>query len=183
MTCQLLVSVGSDTHPFDRIVHAVDAWLDHHASDVGAVLQHGTSAPPKHPDRWKRASPYLDFRELQGYLARSDVVVTQGGPTGIEEARRLGRQPIVMPRTPERGEHVDGHQVAFCRHLAATGAILLAESPDQLWTLLDGALAEPNSVRFTPSPDPTTGRTVQRFSELTNGLRVRRRPWRRRGPS
>lgn len=183
MSYRLLVSVGSDSHPFDRIVDSVDAWLDQGVQDVEAVLQHGTSSPPQHPDRWQRASQYLDFHELQGYLARADIVVTQGGPTGIEEARRLGRQPIVMPRTPERGEHVDGHQVAFCRHLAATGAILLAESPDQLWRLLDGVVSAPSSVRFTPSADPTIGRTVERFEELTHGLSVRRRPWRRRGPS
>ena len=59
------------------------------------------------------------------------VVVCHGGPGTIMLAATLGKMPIVMPRSSALGEHVDDHQVAFCKRIAADGAILLATTEDE----------------------------------------------------
>ncbi len=180
MTIKLVVTVGSDSHPFDRLVESVDAWLVGTNRRIEAAIQYGTSAPPRHLQCWSAAHAYLTFSELQEQLAGADVVITQGGPTGISEARRLGTQPIVMPRTPERGEHVDGHQVAFCRHLAGDGDIILAESARDLHDALDEAVEDPSRLRIDVDADPGTHEVVERFDELVCDLKLKW-PSRRRG--
>ena len=42
----LLVSVGTDHHPFDRLVRWAGAWLAAHPGAVRCLMQTGTSAPP-----------------------------------------------------------------------------------------------------------------------------------------
>lgn len=180
MTLKMVVTVGSDSHPFDRLVEAVDEWLVGAGFDVEAVVQFGTSAPPGHPEHWSAARAYLPFPELQEQLARADVIVTQGGPTGISEARRLGTRPIVMPRTPKHGEHVDGHQVAFCRHLAHEGDIILTETASDLHRALDAAAESCHQLRLDGVAGTSPSEVVGRFEQLVGGLRLTW-PSRRRG--
>lgn len=183
MTRTLVVTVGSDAHPFNRLVDAMDGWLVATSHDVEAIIQFGTSRAPAHPELWRGASPYLPFSELQSALAEADIVVTQGGPTGITEARRLGTQPIVMPRTHERGEHVDGHQVAFCRQLARAGQITLVETTEMLLRALDAALDSPSTSYLAPGEDPAVAAAVDRFAMLVRDLRPRGRARRKAGRS
>lgn len=181
MTCRLLVSVGSDAHPFERLVTGVDSWLAGTRHTVEATVQYGSTAPPAHHQAWDKAVAYLPHDELQFLLRTADVVVTQGGPMGIVEARRQGTIPIVMPRLHELGEHVDNHQLTFCRFLAEGGDILLVESLDQLHQALDAAAAAPLSVRI--DVDDARARveeSVARFGELVADLRPRWAWWTQR---
>ena len=61
----------------------------------------------------------------------ASAVVCHGGPGTIMLCVSLGKRPIVIPRAADRGEHVDDHQRAFSRRVAADGAILLAETEDE----------------------------------------------------
>ena len=137
----VFVSVGSDHHRFDRLVGWIDTWAAEH--DVDCVVQHGTATAPTR----SLALAYLDHAVLQDCLRAADVVVVQGGPMSIIEARRNGSRPIVVPRVPELREVVDGHQVVFCRKLAAEDMIDLAEDEPTLRRHLDRALAEPERLR------------------------------------
>ena len=52
--------------------------------------------------------------DLMGYYATASVVVVQGGPGSIQDARRTGAIPLVVPRRAEFDEVVDNHQVPLC---------------------------------------------------------------------
>jgi UDP-N-acetylglucosamine transferase subunit ALG13 len=67
-------------------------------------------------------------------LTSAQIVITHGGPATIAEARAAGRIPIVVPRRVAYGEHVDDHQLAYARWLAAVGEVLLVEDVSQLTT-------------------------------------------------
>ncbi len=136
----VFVSVGSDHHRFDRLVGWIDAWAAEH--DVDCVVQHGTATAPTSC----LALDYVDHAVLMDCLRAADVVVVQGGPMSIIEARRNGSRPIVVPRVPELREVVDGHQVVFCRKLAAEDMLDLAEDEPTLRHHLDRALAEPERL-------------------------------------
>ena len=127
--------VGTDHHPFDRLVRALDDWSVNAKARV--VIQHGTSAAPSHAEG--RASIPVD--ELGDLLRQASVVVCHGGPGTIAAAREAGKVPLVVPRRPELGEHVDDHQVLFVSRLAAEGRVLAPE--EGLQTALDAALADP----------------------------------------
>lgn len=48
-TATVLVSVGSDHHPFQRLVDWSDAWAIHRP-DVHVVVQYGTARAPEHTE-------------------------------------------------------------------------------------------------------------------------------------
>ncbi|MGH2812196.1 MAG: glycosyltransferase [Actinomycetota bacterium] len=170
-TPAIFVTVGTDHHPFARLIEWVDTWLEAGGGErARCFVQSGTSPRPRHAE----AADYLAYEEMERLMSGATVIVSHGGPGSIMQAAALGKRPIVIPRRHRLGEHVDDHQVAFARRLAAEGTIELAESEDRLHDVLDlgasGALA--------------TGRrrdgeavieAVRRFEALVSALPFHRR--------
>jgi UDP-N-acetylglucosamine transferase subunit ALG13 len=168
----LLVTVGTDHHPFDRLVHWVDGWLDSpggRAAGLRCLMQTGTSAPPAGGTGAVEWQAYLEFEALQAAMRDAAAVVCHGGPGTILGARHMGAVPIVVPRRHRLGEHVDDHQVAFSRRLAAEGSVFLAEHEAGLHGLLDRVAAEPAAFR-TPAEQRGTAAAVRAFERLVDDL-------------
>ena len=71
----VVVSVGTDHHPFDRLVGWVDEWSRVNPG-VRVLVQRGSSREPAH-------CPSLDllpYEKLCELFARAVVVVVHGGP-------------------------------------------------------------------------------------------------------
>ena len=163
----VLVAVGTDHHPFDRVVEWVDTWLEQGAAGrVDALVQYGHSQPPAVAE----GSALLDHEDLQDAMNRADVIVCHGGPATITEARRHGKLPICVPRDPERGEHVDSHQQLFARRMGTGGIVRLAETRDALWSALDAALSEPSTFRIASSANGVASASTDRFADLVSPL-------------
>ncbi|MEO3772565.1 glycosyltransferase [Micromonospora sp. B9E7] len=145
---RVLVAVGTDKHPFDRLVDWLAQWHAQVADPVGLTVQHGHTAVPPLPG----AVPFLGHDALQQAMADADLVVCHGGPATILEARRHGHLPIVVPRNPARGEHVDDHQLLFARRLGAAGLVALCETREALHDALTAGLADP--TRYAVATDP-----------------------------
>lgn len=145
---RVFVSVGSDHHRFQRLVNWVDSWARDRGIDC--LIQYGSAVGP----RYARGSAFLSHDDVLTCMRSADLVVVQGGPMSIIEARDSGRLPIVVPRLARRSEVVDDHQVAFSRQLAAEGLLRLAESEEELRAALDAGLADPRSHALAPSEDP-----------------------------
>lgn len=187
---RVLVAVGTDKHPFDRLVDWLREWHDEVAGEVRLTVQHGHTRADDLPD----AVPFLGHAELQAAMAGADLVVCHGGPATILEARRHGHLPIVVPRDPTRGEHVDDHQLLFARRLGAAGLVALCESRQELLDTLAAGLAD--RARFTVAVDAgaADGRraAVRRVGVIVEDLvaaaaqrhhRPWWRPWRGPGPN
>nr|WP_245713022.1 glycosyltransferase [Micromonospora nigra] len=176
----VLVAVGTDKHPFVRLVDWLGGWHPTVADRVALTVQHGHTPAPGLPG----AVPFLGHDELQSAMAGADLVVCHGGPATILEARRHGRLPIVVPRDPAHGEHVDDHQQLFARRLGEAGMVALCETRQALLDTLATALADP--ARFDVTVDAATeaGRhaAVRRVGTIVEELVAaaesrRRRPW------
>jgi UDP-N-acetylglucosamine transferase subunit ALG13 len=161
----IFVTVGTDHHRFDRLVEWVDGWLHERGGRAHCFIQCGTSGPPSIAE-W---SDYVSYDELQASIRRASAVVCHGGPATIMECRRHGLIPIVVPRRRDLGEHVDDHQGLFTRRLAAQQEIRLVAVREDLWRLLDAAVAEPEVFRKPPEVS-RTGETVERFARLVGTL-------------
>jgi UDP-N-acetylglucosamine transferase subunit ALG13 len=138
-TTVILVVVGTDVHPFDRVVQWTDAWLARQDPVPAAVVQYGFSASPSVAS----GDSLIPHERLQVLMQAAAVVVTHGGPATIMEVRRHGRRPVVVPRDPGRGEHVDGHQLLFSDRLDALGLITRCATFDEFCRALDAAAADP----------------------------------------
>jgi UDP-N-acetylglucosamine transferase subunit ALG13 len=166
----LLVTVGTDHHPFDRLVRWVDGWLDGERGQAAGLrcrMQTGTSAPPT--GRGTEWEAYLEFEALQAAMRDAAAVVCHGGPGTILGARHVGAVPIVVPRRHRLGEHVDDHQLAFCRRLAGDGDVFLAETEAELHALLDRVATEPAAFR-APAEHRGTAAAVRAFERLVDDL-------------
>ncbi len=181
----VLLTVGTDHHPFDRAIAWLEAWSADH-SEVSCFVQSGTSVPPVVCE----GQPYLAFADLCRRLAEADVVISHGGPATIMDARAAGHRPIVVPRRPDLGEHVDDHQIRFCRWMNDRRQVVLARDRADLCRLLDQARHHPDRYRLTGGDDgtgkggdagdgdgasdgggpPAGHRAALRFGDLIDGL-------------
>ena len=158
----VLVTVGTDHHPFDRLVGWIDRWAP--PGRVRLVVQYGTAVPPRTAD----GTPFLTPDEFAELLGTADAVVCSGGPGAIMEARAAGLQPIVVPRRSSLGEHVDDHQRAFADFMAARDLVTLADEEHELSAALDAVAREPRAYRIDRADGEAAG--ITRIGELIDGL-------------
>lgn len=161
------VSVGTDFHPFDRLV----SWVDQLAADqpaTGWLMQHGYTRAPK----VAAGQQFLVADDIKQAFAAAPFVVTHGGPATVTEARKHGHLPIVVPRDPAYGEHVDEHQLRFARKMHAEGIVVCCETEEDLRTAVHQALSDPAAFRLSEGADAdgNVARTVQRFAEIVDPL-------------
>jgi UDP-N-acetylglucosamine transferase subunit ALG13 len=116
----ILVTIGTNEQPFDRLVLAA-AGLD---VDEPVIVQYGSSRAVEPREGWIE---FLPFDELSALARQARVVVCHAGVGSILMARRAGKLPVVMARRHALGEAVDDHQVELSRRLAASGLVTLVE--------------------------------------------------------
>lgn len=159
--------VGTDHHPFDRLV----SWCDELATarpDIDVLVQHGSTAGPS----VARGEAFLDKQTLGDSLSRAHVAICHGGPGLISDLRGAGLMPLVVARNPELGEHVDGHQMRFVARVAASGIVQSIESSEQLLAAVDGQLASARGSGLDASGDAArVAASVQRFAAMVEPLR------------
>jgi UDP-N-acetylglucosamine transferase subunit ALG13 len=163
---RVVVFLGTDHHPFARLVGWVDAWAAAHP-DVPCFIQHGPAPAPRHA----RGAPYADVGDLRAAVAAADVIVGHAGPGTIMDALEAGRVPIVVPRLARYGEVVDDHQVAFGRLMDERERAVCVEDEAALGAAIDKALAQPEVVA-APSPVQAQA-TITLIGDLIDGLLAR----------
>ncbi len=137
----ILVTVGTNEAPFDRLLHVVGEL----PPGEELIVQHGASSV--RPAR-ARCLDYVPFDELTELVRRARVVVTHAGVGSIMVVLASGKTPIVMPRLQRHGEAVDDHQVGLAERLAEQGLVTLVEDEVALVRAVaahDGAAAHPRA--------------------------------------
>jgi UDP-N-acetylglucosamine transferase subunit ALG13 len=171
---RIVVTVGTDHHPFDRLITWTNDWLRTHPEQAGrCFVQSGAvSVLPACP-----SSPFLEVERLGRALDEADVIVCHGGPESIAAAWARGLLPIVVPRVPQLGEIVDDHQLHFCSKLAELGRVSLAQTPAEFASSLSEATHDPSRLRAS-LPAADVEEAVARFGQVVEDLvrRPRRRP-------
>jgi UDP-N-acetylglucosamine transferase subunit ALG13 len=171
----LFVTVGTDKHPFDRLIRWMDRWLVTADPEPRCLMQTGMSVVPVRGQH----RMFLTYPEMEESISQADVVVCHGGPGTIATCWRLGRRPIVVPRLHEFGEHVDRHQLLFTRRLALGGDILLAQSEVEFGGLVSQACADHGLGRLPADYAHGSEQAVERFARYVDPLllgRPRRLP-------
>lgn len=126
----ILVTVGTNEQPFDRLVRAVEPL----ELDEPLVVQHGSCVTPGGRGRWV---DFASFEELEELMREARLVVAHAGVGSIMLARRCGHRPIVVPRRLHLGEAVDDHQLPIARRLHASGLVELVEDAATLQDVIE----------------------------------------------
>ena len=134
----VIVAVGTDHHPFNRLVEWIDDWAASHP-EVSVLVQRGTSLPTAECP----SVELLPHAELCERFGTAAVVVSHGGPSTVMDARKAGRLPIVFARDPAFDEHVDDHQMRFADHLRRHDLAVVVDDQTALHAAIDEALAAP----------------------------------------
>ncbi len=170
MGLRIFVTLGTDHHPFDRLVGWVDSWAQAHPQHE-VLVQHGQTSPP----RTAGAQAFFSHPELLDAMRSADLVVCQGGPGSIVDSLAAGRRPVVVPRLARLGEVVDDHQVAFCRHMEVAGRALLAMDRTTLHDHLGGAVEDPSAYLYAPAGEDPAKRTARTMGHILDELVEHRR--------
>lgn len=120
----ILVSVGTPTQPFDRLLEMVEAALSPGEAD-GTVWQIGASSFVPRTGRVVKVLPPSEFQAL---LQKADAFVCHAGEGSVMEALRAGKLPIVCARRRAFGEHVNDHQLELAEELGKRGLLLRADT-------------------------------------------------------
>ena len=121
----ILVTLGTNEQPFDRLVRAA-AQL--RLGDP-LLVQYGASREPHGPGEWLE---FMPFEQLADAMRRASVVVSHAGVGSIMLARRCGKRPVVVPRRRSLGEAVDDHQLHLARRLERLDVVTVVEDTSEL---------------------------------------------------
>lgn len=142
---RVVVTLGS--HPrfgFRRLVERLVAALPAEAEvlwQTGATDVHDLGIPAR------RAVPDA---ELRAAMAEADLVVAHAGIGSALAALESGHAPLLVPRDPAFGEHVDDHQLQIARALDGLG-LATVRAPEALDA---GALRAAAALRATRAAAP-----------------------------
>jgi UDP-N-acetylglucosamine transferase subunit ALG13/SAM-dependent methyltransferase len=120
------VTVGNAHQPFTRLLEAVHGI----AADLPQPVLVQRGHTPFSSDR----CTVVDFMSMDRFmveLAGAELVITHGGAT-VMQTIQLGKIPVVCPRLPDFGEHIDDHQLHFGSLLAQQGAVELVTRSEEL---------------------------------------------------
>lgn len=179
MSRLVVALLGTDHHPFDRLVRWTDLLAAEHR-DADVVVQYGHSEAPV----LAAGRPFFTHDELTELLRRADAVVCHGGPGTIMDARAAGHVPVCVPRDPAAQEHVDGHQQRFAEVAESAGFVHLARSCDDVLDAVGrlltdaparvpgalGRAGQDAAARFAQQIDPVVGRRVRRRGSIRRAL-------------
>lgn len=124
----IFVTVGTHEQPFNRLIESMDNWAKFNNEEV--IMQIGFSTYKPKYCKWEKMFKYEDMIEK---VEKARLVITHGGPSSFMLPLQIGKVPIVVPRKKEYGEHVNNHQVTFCREVAQKkGNIIEVEDIEKL---------------------------------------------------
>ncbi len=156
-----LFMVGTHHMPFDRLIQMADRFARENP-DASILVQYGTSQPPKEANGCEN----LSHQEMDALAKKLKGVVLPGGPSLMMEWLRRGFLPVIVPRDPELGEHIDTHQIRFSDFMRCRSLISLANDYEQV----KAALADPQPVSAAQLEKIDSASAVKAFGKLVSSL-------------
>lgn len=140
----IFVTVGTHEQPFDRLIDAVDALVANKTIQEEVFVQYGYSKTPVYCG----SSSMLPYDEMVRFMREARIVITHGGPSSFVMSLQNGKVPIVVPRQKKFGEHINDHQLEFCREVEKRQKnILVVEDTDRLGDILTNYAAYTEDIR------------------------------------
>ena len=160
----IFVTVGTHEQPFNRLVEYMDLWASNNNEEV--VIQTGFSTYEPKYCSWNNLYTY---EQMINYVNEARIVITHGGPSSFIMPLQIGKVPIVVPRKFKFDEHVNNHQVSFCRAVTKRlGNIVVVENVD----ILDKVIMNYDKIikKMINKLDSNNDKFCQEFQKIVSGL-------------
>ena len=129
----IFVTVGTHEQQFNRLVEYMDKWAIKNDEEV--VIQIGYSTYKPRVAKW---SKLFTYSEMIKYVEKARIVITHGGPSSFIMPLQIDKTPIVVPRQKKYDEHVNNHQVKFCKEVERRiGTIFVVEDIEKLDSVIE----------------------------------------------
>jgi UDP-N-acetylglucosamine transferase subunit ALG13 len=156
----ILVTVGTHTVGFDRLVQAADELAAQ--LDEPVVIQYGSSCfLPRHAQGFA----FVSSQEMERLVAQARVVISHAAAGSAILVLGVGKPLVLVPRLKQYSEVIDDHQQQLARALAAQGRSVMVDSPSA--ESLQAAVAAASSC-------PSTGHHA---GQLVADLREKLAAW------
>lgn len=130
----IFVTVGTHEQAFNRLVEYIDNLKKDGVIGEEIIIQTGYSTYEPKYCIWQKLYTY---QNMMKFVAEARIVITHGGPSSFIIPIQMGKIPIVVPRQKKFDEHVNNHQVDFCREVARRqGNIICVEDITNLKDIL-----------------------------------------------
>lgn len=148
---RVVVTLGTmRTYGFRRLVDRLMQILPEVVTpDADVMWQVGVTDPEGIPGRVAANYPNA---ELRAAIEAADLVIAHSGIGSAITALELGKRPVLVPRRPAFGEHVDDHQSLIAGELGRRDLAVFREA-DEL-TADDLRLAAQGVVHASVQPGP-----------------------------
>ena len=154
----IFVTVGTQL-PFDRLIHAVDAWAGRSGRrDIFAQIG-PSELRPQHIEY----RPFLSPADFTRNFAGAELVIAHAGMGSILSAMSQGKPILVMPRRASLNEHRNDHQLATARRFKEMGHILVAMDEHELDAQLSRLESMPAASRIGLYASPELLSVVRTF--------------------
>lgn len=138
----IFVTVGTHEQAFNRLIREMD--LIAKESDEEVLIQNGYST---YVPKYAKFKKFMNYEEMNENYGKARIIITHGGPSSFIDAVQIGKIPIVVPRQKKYGEHINNHQVDFCRKVE--------EKDNNIIVLLD---------------EEKLGSTIKNYNEITKKM-------------
>lgn len=108
----IYVTVGTHEQQFNRLVRCVDELKGSGIIEEDVIIQNGFS---DYDIKHCKHKELFGQQEVADNYANARMIIMHGGPSTMIQSIQDGKVPIVVPRQKEFGEHINNHQLEFCR--------------------------------------------------------------------
>ena len=130
----IFVTVGTHEQSFNRLIRAIDDLKEKDVIEEDVVIQTGFSTYEPKFCKW---SKLISFKEMEKNVMEARIVITHGGPSSFIMPLQVGKIPIVVPRQKKFEEHVNDHQIGFCKTVESRqGNIIVVEEITELENII-----------------------------------------------
>ncbi len=144
----ILVTVGTDTHQFDRLLREVGRLVEEKKIKEEVVAQTGIS---EYKPKNYRHSGFFSEEEFSALLKKSDIIISHAGAGSVIRSLEYGKAAIIVPRRKKYGEHTDDHQMELAKEIEKEGRAIVVYDIGELESAIKKARkAKPKTEKRKP---------------------------------
>lgn len=148
-----MIFLTTGTHePFDRLVRALDDWLDRRAARHDIVAQVVSPATDAYVPRHFETVAYLAPQAYEAAIQAADLIVSHAGMGSILTAFTHSKPIVIMPRRGHLRETRNDHQYTTVRNLKMRPGLFVAEDETAFPSVMDSAVATIASAALPSLP-------------------------------